>query len=158
MILFYNINNFEKRKKACWSPWSQALHASPWWHSVSQWLSYCSQSSRPHKVLTLSPAIWHCLTTDTNISNWIQPLSEWFWPILGRERQHDVFRILCTNKPELNWRPLVLQCVEQVCNSLYYLNSLKKTTSMFYIGVRMWFLSVSTLKKSTVLWNWVRFF
>lgn len=63
---------------------------------VSQWLSYCSQSSRPHKVLTLSPAIWHCLTKDTNTSNWIQPL----WEILAKsqERQHDVFRISCTRK------------------------------------------------------------
>lgn len=66
----------------CWCSWSQALHASPWWHSVSQWSSYCSQHSRPHKALTLYPAIWHCLTKDTNIYNWIQPVSE---PILRKD-------------------------------------------------------------------------
>lgn len=29
-------------------------------------------------VLLLSPAIWHCLTKDTNIPNWIQPFCELF--------------------------------------------------------------------------------
>lgn len=133
---------------ACWFPWSQTLHASPWWHRVSQWSSYCSERSRPHKVLTLSLAIWHCLTKDTNISNWIQPLRERFWPI-SRERQHDVFRISCTSKPELNWCPLTLHWVEQVCNFVFYsyLNALKKTTNIFYMAVKMSVLSVSGLQK-----------
>lgn len=60
--------------------------------------SYCSQSSRPHKVLTLSLAIWHCLTKDTNISNWIQPL--WVMRANSQERQHDFLWILYTSRPE----------------------------------------------------------
>lgn len=46
-----------------------ALHAPPWWHDVCLSGQAIVRSTAAHKVLTLSPAIWHCLTKDTNIPN-----------------------------------------------------------------------------------------
>ena len=51
------------KKKSCWFPWSQALHASPWWHSVIQWFSYCSQHSGPHSAHIVCS---HMALFDTN--------------------------------------------------------------------------------------------
>lgn len=57
-------------------------------------------SAAAHKVLTLSPAIWHCLTKDTNIPNWIQPLRELFQPIL---RKDDMMFSECCAPTSLSW-------------------------------------------------------
>ncbi len=132
-------------KIACWPPWSQASHASSWWHNVSQRSSYCSQHSEPHKVLTLSPAIWHCLTKDTNISNWIQPLCERFWPILGKDnmmfsesRAPASQSWIGAHSYSTGWN--------RFATAFITLSLLRKTTSIFYKGVKMSCLSVALQK------------
>lgn len=55
---------------SAWSSYcSQALHVPCWWYNVRLSGQAIVHSTAAHKVLTLSPAIWHCLTKDTNIPN-----------------------------------------------------------------------------------------
>lgn len=80
---------FLRKNNVCYAFLVSGPTSPPRWHRVCPSGQAIVCSAAAHRLLTLSPAIWHCLTKDTNIPNWIQPLCELFLPIL-RKKQHDV--------------------------------------------------------------------
>ena len=148
--------NYSFCKIARCSPWSQASHASPWWHNVClSGRAIVHSVASPRKVLALSPAIWHCLTKDTNISNWIQPLCERFSPILRKDNMmFSEYRApasqswIGAHPYSTGWNRTGLQQL---------LLPHKKTTNIFYMGLKMSCLSFTAWKKCTMVWIGVRF-